>query len=86
MPSLKTIFDELDGALVLQAGIRWELRIWGIHEIGVERWIQMSASGGSTKHDLVLRLACSARVPDIVASLESWLGCLTPASRIIQVF
>jgi hypothetical protein len=85
LPPLDAAYRELDGATVHHAGSAWRLCIWGIHQVGNERWIQMSASNGSVDHDLVLHAGQGARTSQLLASIEAWLACPLFPGGIIHV-
>jgi hypothetical protein len=83
--SLEDLYRELDGALARHGGVAWRLRILGIHLVGDERWIQVSAAAGGTRHDLVLHMSQGSRGDDAIASIETWLAHPLPAIRVIHV-
>ncbi len=63
----------------------WRLSILAIHQSGIERWMQVSASCGPVGHDLILHMPETARGSDAYAAIESWLADPAPASRVIHV-
>jgi hypothetical protein len=84
-PSLDDIYRELDGAVVHQDSLSWQLRILGIHEAGAERWIQLTAASGPLEHDLVLHMNPGARTANVITSIEEWFDTPVLAGRIIDV-
>ena len=84
--SEEDIYRELDGATILSHGSTWRLSIWGIHQIGADRWVQMSVGAASGCHELVLHMARASRTRDALTSIDQWLGSAFPTSRVIHVF
>jgi len=84
--SPEDIYQELDSATILASGAVWRLSVWGIHQIGSERWIQLSAEAASARHELVLHMSKAGRSRDALTSIDQWLGSPFPASRVIEVF
>jgi hypothetical protein len=82
--SVEELYQELDGAVVHDHGLTSRLCVLGIHEVGAERWIQMSADG-STVHNLVLHVAHTARRRDLIASIEAQLANPVSTSDIIHI-
>lgn len=80
------IFQVLDGATVKSDIGAWHLSVWGIHQIGTEQWLQLSATASSAREDLVVHMGQGTRVRDALASVEAWLGYPAAGqSRIIHV-
>jgi hypothetical protein len=79
-------FTRLDGATILSNGSTWRLSIWGIHQIGADRWVQMSVGTASGCHELVLHMARASRSRDALTSIDQWLASPCPTSRVIHVF
>jgi hypothetical protein len=82
--SPQELYNELDGALARQGELAWRLRVSAIHEVGADRWIQLSAAG-STGCDLVLQVTQAARSTDVIASVEAWLADPVATSRVIHL-
>ncbi len=80
------IYQELDGATILSNGSTWRLSIWGIHQVGADRWVQMSVGTASGCHELVLHMARASRGRDALTSIDQWLASPCPTSRVIHVF
>ena len=79
------MFEQLESAALPHSGLMWRLRVWGIHQIGSDRWVQLSASDQLHQHDLIVHLGPDARASDVVAALGSWLSSAIPDSRVIHV-
>jgi len=75
----------LDGATILTNGTLWRLSVWGIHQIGADRWVQTSVAAPSGQHELVLHMARGSRTRDALTSIDQWLGSPFPGNRIIHV-
>ena len=84
--SQEDIYQELDGATILSNGSTWRLSVWGIHQIGADRWVQMSVGTASACHELVLHMARASRSRDALTSIDQWLASAFPTSRVIHVF
>ena len=82
--SPEEIYQELDGARARQGGLTWRLRIYAIHEVGAERWIQLAAAG-ATVYELVVQATHAARSCDVIASIEAWLADPVSTSRVIRL-
>jgi hypothetical protein len=82
--SVEELYKELDGAFVRDHGLTSRLCVFGIHEVGAERWIQMSAAG-STVHRLVLHVTQTARSREVIASIEARLASPVSTSDIIHI-
>ena len=76
---------QIESATISHSGLTWRLKVWGIHQIGAERWVQMSASDQLHHHDLVVHLASDADPSDAVATLATWLRSPIPDGQIIHV-
>ena len=79
------ICRELDGATFHNHGEDWQIKVWGIHQTGVDSWIQISADAAAAHHDLVLHMTGEALVRDAIESIDGWLGSVLPSSHIIHV-
>jgi len=84
--SPEDIYQELDGATILSTGAQWRLSVWGIHQIGADRWIQMAVEAPSGRHELVLHMSRASRGRDALTSIDQWLGSPFPPSNVIHVF
>jgi hypothetical protein len=82
--SLDELYRAIDGAMTTQGGSAWQLHVLAIHEAGRERWVQLSVTGGSASHDLVVCMSAGARNQDVIASVEAWLAHPISASRVIH--
>jgi len=85
LPPVEELYRELDGALARQDGVGWRLRIFGIHTVADDRWVQLSAVAKGVRHDLVLRMALGTRGRDAIALIEGWLAHPLSGSHVIDV-
>ena len=82
--SLDELYRAIDGAMTTQGGSAWQLQVLAIHETGGERWVQLSVTGSSTSHDLVVCMSAGAQNQDVIATVEAWLAHPMSASRVIH--
>jgi hypothetical protein len=75
---------ELDGVMVRSGGSLWRLLVFAIHDMGAERWIQLSAIGVET-YDLVLHAKEPVPTDRLIASIEAWIAAPALTDRLIHV-
>jgi hypothetical protein len=75
---------ELDGVMVRSGGSIWRLLVFAIHDMGAERWIQLSAIGVET-YDLVLHAKEPVPIERFIASIEAWIAAPALTDRLIHV-
>jgi len=79
------IFRVLDGATVQGHAGSWHLSVWSVHEVGAERWLQLSATTTSSREDFVVHMAPGTQTRDALACIEAWLGYPASQNRVIHV-
>jgi hypothetical protein len=75
---------DLDSVTVRSAGSIWRLLVFAIHDMGAERWIQLSAIGVET-YDLVLHAKGPVPIDRFITSIEAWIADPTLTDRLIHV-
>ena len=82
--SSEDLSRELDSVTVRSGGSIWRLLVFAIHDMGTERWIQLSAIGVET-YDLVLHAKEPVPVDRFIASIEAWIAAPALTDRLIHV-
>ena len=81
---VETLYRELDGAVARHAGTTCTVNVYGIHDMGTERWIQLSVAGDRAC-DLIVRAARAVSSAAVLGSIETWLANPRPDGRNIRV-
>ena len=77
--------EQLENAVIELGNRRWHLTVWGVHDKGADRWVQLSAADGLAQRDVVLHVKPDARRVDVMSSIQAWLAGLIDANQIIHV-
>jgi hypothetical protein len=81
---VEALYRDLDGAVARHAGTTCTVNVYGIHDMGTERWIQLSVAGDRAC-DLIVRAARTASSSAVLGSIETWLANPRPDGRNIHV-
>ena len=73
----------LDGRTLVAEGQARQIRLYGEHDAGGYRWVQLELTGSPT-YMLTLRLRYDADEEDVVDQLTQWLA--QPTERMADVF
>ena len=78
--------EQLENSFIELSNRRWHLTVWGVHEKGADRWVQLSAAtNGSVQRDVVLHVKADARPSEVISSIEAWLAGMFDSTQIIHV-
>jgi len=77
----RQLFNALDGQTI---GGRWTVRVYSIHALGAERYLQLEVVGDSPQH-AIAKLSATATAPAVLAALEAWASDDDPSTRILHV-